>query len=150
MRLFLTCQRSIRGKSSRVGGSELVLGSSGSVRCFRVSPEMSSRTSGGKCTPGWRPLFYCIQWPLLMHARTASYASTYTQKRQSITWRMVGVKMKMKLKLKLYYDRQSVGQSVLVSGAHLGDLWPIFLSPWNFLQTVTCFYSALSDERTGL
>jgi hypothetical protein len=29
-------------------------------------------------------------------------------------------KTKLKLKLKLIYDRQSVGQSVLVSGAHLG------------------------------
>jgi hypothetical protein len=30
--------------------------------------------------------------------------------------------MKLKLKLKLIYDRQSVGQSVMVSGAHLGPL----------------------------
>jgi hypothetical protein len=29
-------------------------------------------------------------------------------------------KMKLLKKLKLYYDRQSVGQSVLVSGTHLG------------------------------
>jgi hypothetical protein len=28
----------------------------------------------------------------------------------------------MKLKLKLIYDRHSVGQSVLVSGAHLGPV----------------------------
>jgi hypothetical protein len=28
----------------------------------------------------------------------------------------------LKLKLKLIYDRQSVGQSVLVSGAHLGPV----------------------------
>jgi hypothetical protein len=28
----------------------------------------------------------------------------------------------MKLKLKLIYDRQSVGQSVLVSGTHLGPV----------------------------
>jgi hypothetical protein len=28
--------------------------------------------------------------------------------------------LKLKLKLKLIYDRQSVGQSVLVSGIHLG------------------------------
>jgi hypothetical protein len=36
--------------------------------------------------------------------------------------------------------------------APIWDLWPIFLSPWNFLQTVACllFYTALSDERTGL
>jgi hypothetical protein len=30
-----------------------------------------------------------------------------------------GDKLKLKLKLKLIYDRQSVGQSVLVSGTHL-------------------------------
>jgi hypothetical protein len=33
-----------------------------------------------------------------------------------------------KLKLKLIYDRQSVGQSVLVSGAHLGPLTNCSLS----------------------
>jgi hypothetical protein len=30
--------------------------------------------------------------------------------------------MKLKLKLKLIYDRQSDGQSVLVSGAHVGPV----------------------------
>jgi hypothetical protein len=30
--------------------------------------------------------------------------------------------MKLRLKLKLICDRQSVGQSVLVSGAHLGPV----------------------------
>jgi hypothetical protein len=59
--------------------------------------------------------------------------------------------LKLKLKLKLIYDRQSVGQSVLVSGAHLGPVTN-FLSLWNVLQTVAAvlFCSALSDERTGL
>jgi hypothetical protein len=32
------------------------------------------------------------------------------------------VKLKLKLKLKLIYERQSVGQSVLVLGAHLGPV----------------------------
>jgi hypothetical protein len=55
------------------------------------------------------------------------------------------------LKLKLNYDRRSVGQSVLVSGAHLRPATN-FLSPLNFLYTVAglLFCSALSDERTGL
>jgi hypothetical protein len=35
-------------------------------------------------------------------------------------YRREELKLKLKLKLKLNYDRQSVGQSVLVSGAHLG------------------------------
>jgi hypothetical protein len=54
-----------------------------------------------------------------------------------------------KSKSKLHYDRQLVGQSVLVSGAHLG---PIFLSPWDFLLDSYCLLccSALSGERTGL
>jgi hypothetical protein len=34
----------------------------------------------------------------------------------------------MKLKLKLIYDRQSVGQSVLVPGAHLGPVTNFFFS----------------------
>jgi hypothetical protein len=53
------------------------------------------------------------------------------------------------VKLKLHYDRQSVGQSVSVSGP-IWDPWPIFLSPWHFLCTVVglLFCSALSDERT--
>jgi hypothetical protein len=38
------------------------------------------------------------------------------------------LKLKLKLKLTLIYDRQSVGQSVLVSGAHLGPLTNISVS----------------------
>jgi hypothetical protein len=34
------------------------------------------------------------------------------------------------MKLKLYYDRQSVGQSVLVSGSHLGPMTRFLLSLW--------------------
>jgi hypothetical protein len=45
------------------------------------------------------------------------------------------------LKLKLIYNRQSVGQSILVSGAHLGPVT-------NFSFSMK-FCSALSDERTG-
>jgi hypothetical protein len=44
--------------------------------------------------------------------------------------------------LKLIYDRQSVGQSVLESGAHL-DPWSIFHSPWNVL----CYFVAPSLMR---
>jgi hypothetical protein len=35
---------------------------------------------------------------------------------------LVSCKQQLKLKLKLIYDRQSVSQSVLVSGAHLGPV----------------------------
>jgi hypothetical protein len=51
----------------------------------------------------------------------------------------------MKLKLKLIYDRQSVGQSGLVSGAHLGAVTNFFSTDAGLL-----FCSVLSDERTGL
>jgi hypothetical protein len=36
------------------------------------------------------------------------------------------------LKLKLIYDRQSVGQSVLVPGSHLGPMTIFLLSRWRF------------------
>jgi hypothetical protein len=59
--------------------------------------------------------------------------------------------LKTEVEVEVNFDRQSVGHSVLVSGAHL---WPVtnFFSPWNFLQAVAAliFCSALSDERTGL
>jgi hypothetical protein len=55
------------------------------------------------------------------------------------------------LKLKLIYDRQSVCQFVLVSGALLGPVTNFSFSQ-KILQTVAAllFCSALSDERTGL
>jgi hypothetical protein len=56
------------------------------------------------------------------------------------------VYLKLKLKLKLIYDRQSVGQSVLVSGAHLGPVtnFPFSLKfPLDSCGFVFC--SALSD-----
>jgi hypothetical protein len=55
------------------------------------------------------------------------------------------------LKLKLIYDRQSVGKSLLVSGAHL-ETTTNFSFSLKFFQTVAdlLFCSALSDERTGL
>jgi hypothetical protein len=55
------------------------------------------------------------------------------------------------LQLQLIYDRQSVGQSVLVSGAHLGTVTNFSFS-LKFLLDSCLFVivSALSDERTGL
>jgi hypothetical protein len=41
---------------------------------------------------------------------------------RSISHKSGLLKLKLKLKLKLIYDRQSVGQSVLMSGAHLGPV----------------------------
>jgi hypothetical protein len=54
------------------------------------------------------------------------------------------------LKLKLIYDGQSVGQSVLVSGTHLGPETNLSFSlkfPLDSCGFVIC--SALSDERAG-
>jgi hypothetical protein len=57
----------------------------------------------------------------------------------------------LKLKLKLIYDRQSVSQSVLVSGAHLGPVTNFsFALKFPSDICVLLFCSALSDERTGL
>jgi hypothetical protein len=45
-------------ESSWVWGSQMVQGSSGSVRSLRVPSKTSLRCSGGTLTPGWRPLIY--------------------------------------------------------------------------------------------
>jgi hypothetical protein len=52
-----------------------------------------------------------------------------------------------KLKLKLIYDRQSVGQSVLVSGAHLGPMTFFFLLGISFRQLRLCYFVAPSLTR---
>jgi hypothetical protein len=55
----------------------------------------------------------------------------------------------VKQKSKLHYDRQSVGQSILVSGTHLGPV-----TNWSILFIGSCgfffMWGALSDEGTGL
>jgi hypothetical protein len=59
--------------------------------------------------------------------------------------------LKLKMKLKLIYDRQSVGQSVMVSGAHLGPLTNFsFAMRFSVTAAALLFCSALPDERTGL
>jgi hypothetical protein len=48
--------------------------------------------------------------------------------------------MRKKLKLKLIYDRQSVGQSVLVSGTHLGPATKFSFSlKFSFRQLRLCY-----------
>jgi hypothetical protein len=56
--------------------------------------------------------------------------------------------LKLKLKLKLLYDRQSVGQSVLVSGAHLGPATNFFLLEISFRQ-LRVYYSVASPLTRG-
>jgi hypothetical protein len=57
-------------------------------------------------------------------------------------------KSKLKLKLKLIYDRQSVGQSVLVSGAHFGTRDQFyFLLEIHFRQLRVCYFVAPSLTR---
>jgi hypothetical protein len=53
------------------------------------------------------------------------------------------------LKLKLIYDRQTVGQSVLVSGTHMGPTTSFSFS-LQFTVAGLLFCSALSDERADL
>jgi hypothetical protein len=51
------------------------------------------------------------------------------------------------LKLKLIYDRQSVGQSVLVLGSYLKPMARFFLC---LTIAVLLMWDTLSDERTSL
>jgi hypothetical protein len=54
---------------------------------------------------------------------------------------------RLMLKLNLIYDRRSVGEPVLVSGAHLGPATNFF-SPWNsFRQLLVCYFVAPSLTR---
>jgi hypothetical protein len=53
----------------------------------------------------------------------------------------------LKLKLKLNYDRQSVGQSVLVSGTHLGPATNSFFLEIFFRQLQVCYFVAPSLTR---
>jgi hypothetical protein len=63
----------------------------------------------------------------------------------------VPFRCQQELKLKLNCDRQSVGQSVLVSGTHLGPVTNFSFSLKFSLDSLSLlFCSALSDERTGL
>jgi hypothetical protein len=56
----------------------------------------------------------------------------------------------VKSKSKSHYNRQSVGQSVLVSDAHLGPATNFSSSLRFSLDSFWLFCSTLSDERTGL
>jgi hypothetical protein len=57
----------------------------------------------------------------------------------------------LKSQVKLYYERRSVGQSVLVSSSHLGHATNFFSPPINYFQTHTdlMMLGALSDEKLG-
>jgi hypothetical protein len=55
--------------------------------------------------------------------------------------------MEVMLKLKLIYDRQSVGQSVLVSGDHLGPLTNFLLLEIPFRHLRVCYFVAPSLTR---
>jgi hypothetical protein len=64
----------------------------------------------------------------------------------------LSIKTLPKSKSKLYYDRWSVGQSILVSGSHLGPRPMFLLLSLIIFYTVKAFVDvgALSDERSGL
>jgi hypothetical protein len=58
------------------------------------------------------------------------------------------MKLKLKLKLKLIYDRQSVGQCVLVPGTHLGPVTNFFsLFEIFFRRLLVCYFVAPSLTR---
>jgi hypothetical protein len=52
-------------------------------------------------------------------------------------------------KFKLIYDRQSVGQSVLVSGTHLGPATNFSYFRFFFTVSGLLMWGALSDEKSG-
>jgi hypothetical protein len=54
--------------------------------------------------------------------------------------------------VKLYYDRRSVGKSVLVSGTNLGPAINFLPSFFNYFWSVTnlMILGALSDEKSSL
>jgi hypothetical protein len=58
----------------------------------------------------------------------------------------------VEVKVEVNFATDSQSASLSWCQAPIWDLWSIFISPWNFLQTYACllFCSALSDERTGL
>jgi hypothetical protein len=91
-------------------------------------------------------IFYCLTWdspnlegqvPVFISARNKA-----AQKSKS----------KSKSKSKLFYHLQSVGQSGLVSGTHLGPATNISPSLFTYLETVEglLIWGALSDERMCL
>jgi hypothetical protein len=53
---------------------------------------------------------------------------------------------------KLFYARQSVGHSVLVSGHYVGPVTSSFFFHLNYIYTIAgvLLWDALSDERMGL
>jgi hypothetical protein len=58
------------------------------------------------------------------------------------------VKYEFKLKLKLYFNRQSVGQSVLVSGTHLGPVTNFFFQHGIFFRQLwVCYFVVPSLTR---
>jgi hypothetical protein len=57
--------------------------------------------------------------------------------------------LKFKLKLKLYYDRQSVGQSALVSGTHLGPAINFFSLIEIFFRKLRVSYFLASSLTRG-
>jgi hypothetical protein len=59
---------------------------------------------------------------------------------------------KSKSKSKSHYDQQSVGQSILVSGTHLGPVANFSHSLFDFFFTLSglLMWGALSDEKSGL
>jgi hypothetical protein len=101
------------------------------------SQQTGTRAHSSCCTSGLLSLVYANSFP--------SFRVLVKVK--------VKVKIKVKSKLLVYYDQQSVRQSVLVSGAHLGpatNFSPCFFNYFYGLVTDWFIWGALSDEKSGL
>jgi hypothetical protein len=79
---------------------------------FDMKVRCSSETSVAFCWTIW----------LYIPKNRTLYVCTYLRSACKLRFTCLSAKLKLKLKLKLIYDRQSVGQSALVSGTHLGPV----------------------------
>jgi hypothetical protein len=123
----------------------------------RVVRPIFTKYSGGR--EGGKAIFYSEDWTLCMPPKrriiSAILRGVVSHK---IIISLVGVpkvedlanfytsRGRKKLKLKLIYDRQSVGQSVLVSGAHLEPMIRFILSLWR-LRVSWCVAPSLTRRR---
>jgi hypothetical protein len=94
--------------------------------CFWALPEQLLL---GRSPAELTTIFCCLSWdssnlegqiPVFISPRNSG-GDILTRLHMGLFWRL--------LKLKLIYDRQSVGQSVLVSGTHLGPVTNFSFSP---------------------
>jgi hypothetical protein len=91
---------------------------------------------------------YRVQSTRCQNAENHKLNATYSLLRRGCWLEAELTNCGIKSKSKLYYDRQSVGQSVLV-GAHLGLATYFYHSRFFFTVSGLLMWGALSDEKSG-